>query len=46
MIFEMDDIDDSKHRTNRFVSIVKNIVIIMIVILCYNFICGKQKLLI
>lgn len=46
MIFEMDDIDDSKHRTNRFVNIVKNIVIIMIVILCYYLICGKQKLLI
>lgn len=36
MIFEMDDVDDSKHRTNRFVSIVIDTLVgIIRVILCY-----------
>jgi len=35
MIFEMDDVDDSKHRTNRFVNIVTHTFGIIGVILCY-----------
>jgi len=43
MIFEMNNVDNSKHRMNRFVSIVIDTLVGIIgVFLCYYFTCGKK----
>jgi len=41
MIFEMDDIDDSKHRTNSYIKIISHTIGIIGVIVCYYFTCGR-----
>lgn len=39
MIFEMDDIDEPKHRTNKYVNIVTHTIGLVGVIVCYYFTC-------
>ncbi len=42
MIFEMDDIDDSKHRTNNYMNMITHTIGLIGVVLCYYFTCGSS----
>ena len=42
MIFEMDDIDETKHRTNKYVNIITHTLGLIGVIICYYFTCGNS----
>jgi hypothetical protein len=42
MIFDMDDVDDIKHRTNNFVSMLTHTMCLLGVILCYYYTCGNS----
>jgi len=42
MIFEMDDIDETKHRTNKYVNIITHTLGLIGVVLCYYFTCGSS----
>jgi hypothetical protein len=42
MIFEMDDIDETKHRTNNVITMITHTIGLIGVIICYYFTCGNS----